>query len=451
MKIYKQKKDSAIATKLGAFLLYSFEALEIVELCIGSRGNNQAYVIKVIDEDALMELWRTVAKTTGGTMPSLSPYSPYISSKHDTGQKLIKTQNKYVLDTVTPETHPIIYNTVNRMMSTGWRINSAVHNIANWALRNKAEAFGDIWSQQNKQALQSKLREAQTVISMADGLTSTIFYHLAYLDFRGRIYVTTAYLHHQGQDLAKGLLLRADSKVIGEQGFFWLCISLANNWAGTCGRLDMLKSDKIPLIDRYQWVVDNEEVFISYADSPKINTKWMEADKPWQFLAACFELRNAMRFSEGPYNYVSSLECFIDGSTNGSQHLSALTRDEITAPYVNLVPQKFPGDLYKYVADMTWDRVSNELLEMGPALELKCRVVIDEIMVIKKDIFDAEPRSPERSALVEKIKEYKKNAGDLVKQAAPVFWSKVKDPKERRKVVKRNVMTLPLTGGSKRV
>ena len=145
-----------------------------------------------------------------------------------------------------------------------------------------------------------------------------------YLDFRGRKYPATAYLHEQGSDLSKGLLLRSDSKKIGEQGYFWLMISIANNWAGDAGREDGAKTDKIPLNDRVYWSIDNEEILLSYAENPKVNQGWMKAEKPWQFLAACIELRklrlwqDTMSAETGEdhsacYDYESHLECYIDG------------------------------------------------------------------------------------------------------------------------------------------
>jgi len=146
-------------------------------------------------------------------------------------------------------------------------------------------------------------------------------------------------------------------------------ISIASNWAGDAGREDGQKTDKIPLNHRVNWSLDNEEILISYADNPKVNQGWMKADSPWQFLAACIELRNFRVWQENiwkknkqvirEYDFYSSLECYIDGSNNGSQHLSALTKDEVTAPHVNLVPLDLPGDLYKYVADNVWDHLKD--------------------------------------------------------------------------------------------
>lgn len=80
--------------------------------------------------------------------------------------------------------------------------------------------------------------------------------------------------------------------------------------------------------------MDNEEIMFSYADNPKVNQGWMNADNPWQFLAACIELKRfrewqASHFNDAvdfnkidkeltdinidPYGYESHLECFIDG------------------------------------------------------------------------------------------------------------------------------------------
>ena len=276
---------------------------------------------------------------------------------------------------------------------------------------------------------------------------------LYYYDFRGRKYPTTAYLHEQGSDLARGLLLRSDKKRIGKEGFFWLLVSIASNWAGDSGRDDKAKTDKIPLQDRFAWALDNEDILLSYAERPKVNQCWMKADKPWQFLAACIEL---MRFriwqtEQGDfenYDYESHIEVYIDGSNNGSQHLSALTRDEITAPHVNLVPLDLPGDLYKYVGDHVWERLEGIVSRYTKEERLACEKFIDNLIELKKRINDSEQRSDARAELIAQIRAYKEDNQDLVNKSCPVFWLRITDPKHRRKIVKRNTMTLPYGGTS---
>jgi len=319
---YKLKRDSAIAAKTGAFILYAFEHFGILKVLLGKALNGHGtYVIEVLEDDQLSKLWDNLKLEKTEKLPSDSPYAPWVSTRHETGVSMVKTNNKEVLKKITPETHPMLFNCLNKAQEVGWRINNDIYPVYTWALRNKTDAFADIWEMHNSEAKASKIREAKAIGSIAQRFLNKTFWHLYYFDFRGRKYPFTAYLHEQGTDLAKGLLLREDSKPIGEQGFFWLLISIASNWAGDSGRDDGAKTDKIPLNDRVYWVLDNEEIILSYAESPKINQGWMQADKPWQFLAACFELKKLRDWQElfenkegfDEYGFSSSLECFIDG------------------------------------------------------------------------------------------------------------------------------------------
>jgi DNA-directed RNA polymerase len=444
------KKDSSIAAKTGAFILYSFQELGMLEAKLGAASNGHAtYIVEILNDAAIQTLWEGIGRASGrGKLPSETPYAPWTEFKHPTGAVLVKTGSKIIPTLLTVETHPIIFDSINKSQNTAWCINNEVYAVAKWALNNHTDAFSDIWEQVNPQAKTTKLRETKAILSIADKFIDRVFYHMYYLDFRGRKYPTTAYLHEQSSDIAKGLLLRKDKKTIGEEGFFWLCVSIASNWSGNSGREDGAKTDKIPLKDRHQWVMDNEEIILSYAVSPKVNQGWMGADKPWQFLAACVEFKNAIALGARYLEYQSHLECFIDGSTNGSQHLSALTRDEITAPYVNLVPLDLPGDLYSYVASHVWQRISQEMNQMPALTVLQCEDFIDGLISLKKRIGSSEPKSEVRNQLVAQIRAYKLKWADIGSKAAPVFWNRVKDIKQRRKIVKRNTMTLPYGGSS---
>ena len=320
----KMKKDSGLAAKAGAFILYTFEEVGIIVVELGAAHNgHNTYLVNVKDEDKLADLWETITADKTEKLPSLIPYDSWTSAKHSTGVMLVKTFDKDVLKSLTPETHPIVFDVVNRAQKVGWRINKAIYDIYAWALRNKTDAFSDIWEMHNPEAKQSKLREAKAIGAISKRFLDETFYHLYTYDFRGRKYCSTAYLHEQGTDLAKGLLLRDECCEIGEQGFFWLCISIASNWAGDAGREDGVKTDKMPLKDRVYWVLDNEEIILSYAYNPKVNQGWMKGEKPWQLLAACFEYKNFVEwqqeirhlpnFNELRYTYKSHLECFVDG------------------------------------------------------------------------------------------------------------------------------------------
>jgi len=462
------RRNSALGAKTGAFILYSFEELGMLEIALGrGKRKHASYVIKVVNEDEIVKLWENLPVREIVKLPSEEPPEPWVSTRHPSGLTMIKTLSKEVLNKVKPKTHPILFECINRSQAVGWRINDFIYETHLWALRNKADAFADIWEQQNPEAKATKLREAQAIGSIANKFRGKTFHHLYYYDFRGRKYPASAYLHEQGSDLAKSLLLREDKKPVGKKGFFWLMVSIASNWAGDAGREDELKTDKIPLMDRYEWATDNEEILLSYADSPKVNQGWMKADKPWQFLAACHELRrfrdwqremvqkrvldyleHDRRFEKefDEYGYESSLEVFIDGSNNGCQHLSALTRDEVTAPHVNLVPLTVCGDLYKYVAAHIWDSLEETVATYTEEQKEECEIFIDTLVEMKKQINDAEPRSDQRKELIEDLRAFKSENRAVFELSPPVFWLRIKDDKQKRKIVKRNTMTLPYGG-----
>lgn len=64
---------------------------------------------------------------------------------------------------------------------------------------------------------------------------------------------------------------------------------------------------------------------------------WQGAEKPWEALAACMEVRTALA-TGNPAEYVSRLPVQIDGSCNGLQHYAALGRDIAGGYSVNLAP-----------------------------------------------------------------------------------------------------------------
>lgn len=161
------------------------------------------------------------------------------------------------------------------------------------------------------------------------------------LDFRGRGYAVPASLNPQSSDQAKALLTFAADKgkpIETPRAAGWLAIHGAN----------MFGFDKADFADRIAWVQEREEQIKYTASEPLGDLWWTDADKPWCFLAWCFEYA---AFLEHGYGYVSSLPLAVDGSCNGLQHFSAMLRDPIGGAAVNLTPNALPADIYQKVAD----------------------------------------------------------------------------------------------------
>ena len=165
------------------------------------------------------------------------------------------------------------------------------------------------------------------------------FYFPHMMDFRGRMYPIPVGLQPQGDDLARGLLEFAEGKPVTEEngGAAWLSIHLASTWG----------NDKWDFERRMDWVDENEALWRRIAGDPLGNTEWSRADKPWQALAAVLDW---VGFLDHGFGYVSHAAVAVDGTCNGIQHLSAMTRDEVAGEYVNLVPGEAPKDIYKFVA-----------------------------------------------------------------------------------------------------
>ena len=164
-------------------------------------------------------------------------------------------------------------------------------------------------------------------------------------DFRGRIYCATTGLSPQGSDAAKGLLHFAKQVKLGKSGVRWLAIHGANTFG----------EDKLSYDGRVEWINNNKVLIQAIAEDPISNTQWGEADKPYQFLAFCFEWA-ACDYGNN-HNALSQIPIGLDGSCNGLQHFSAMLRDEVGAKATNLTVCDKPEDIYGEVAKVTMEKL----------------------------------------------------------------------------------------------
>jgi DNA-directed RNA polymerase len=180
------------------------------------------------------------------------------------------------------------------------------------------------------------LATSRTISVAADMRDEPTIYFPKMIDFRGRVYDLPLFLKPQGDDLSKGLLEFANGKPLGDMGAYWLAIHLANTWG----------EDKVSFDDRQAWVRANEDRILAIARDPFAERMWMDADSPFQFLAACFEW---LGYNETGEAHVSHISIGLDGSCNGLQHLSAILRDPVGGAAVNLLPASKPQDIYTEV------------------------------------------------------------------------------------------------------
>jgi DNA-directed RNA polymerase len=129
--------------------------------------------------------------------------------------------------------------------------------------------------------------------------------------------------------------------VLGHSGIKWLAIHGANTFG----------ADKVPYERRESWIRENEATLRAVVEDPIGCRKvWGNADKPYQFLAFCFEWARC-DYGRNP-NAESYIPIGLDGSCNGLQHYSAMLRDEVGAKATNLTKTEKPADIYQEVANV---------------------------------------------------------------------------------------------------
>lgn len=278
---------------------------------------------------------------------------------------------------------------VNAISATPWRINEQVLEAVKWVWESRLAPEGDQFaglekfprsslldmppsldddedatdqekrrrrgqrwmvSQRNRESEAGALGFMRDLSTAEDLLQYERFYLPHNLDFRGRIY-PIPHFNQQRVDYVKGMLEFAEAKPLGHKGAYWLAIHLAN-----CGDFD--KISKRPLRERYNWVQDNSRLIKDIASDYQTNLTWLDADKPFQFLQACFEWAGYL--GQGP-SYRSRCAVALDGTNSGLQHYSAALRAEQDAFYVNLRDTEEGQDIYRAVAERTTALVQDAL------------------------------------------------------------------------------------------
>lgn len=261
------------------------------------------------------------------------------------------------------------------VMIEAWNTGEAIANLApldpplpipRKPSRNEGAEAQKTWRRkmreiENEQSAHHSLRCFQNFqMEVARAYRNEKFYLPHNLDFRGRAYPLPPYLNQMGADNARALLLFGEAKPLGPSGLRWLKIQLANLYG----------YDKTSFFEREQFAMDHLDDIYDSADNGLHGKRWwLEAEDPWQCLAACIELTNAMRHPD-PTEFLSRLPIHQDGSCNGLQHYAALGGDQVGAEQVNLEPSDRPSDVYTGVSEYIKEAVAKDAAESHPIAQL---------------------------------------------------------------------------------
>lgn len=173
------------------------------------------------------------------------------------------------------------------------------------------------------------------------------FFFPVTMDSRGRMYYRGGLLTPQGTDFCKAAFQFAESMPLGSTGLDAICLHVAN----CLGHDKLSYNDRLACIEQY---IDCGD-FDAINDHIDVATRWPKSDV-FQATVAILELKRILLLIErgdAVCDIQSNLVCHQDGTCNGLQHMSAITRNYETAKTVNCTASTHdddPLDIYGIVA-----------------------------------------------------------------------------------------------------
>ena len=255
---------------------------------------------------------------------------------------------------------------LDQMGKTGWCVNTDILDVFNKAMdlpsgllkipppldtmptKPKDQTARDVRNQR-------KIYETIKAVANAYGVNGDILFHCYLFDFRGRAYALSQ-INHYGEDIMRSLFQFWEAKPLGERGFYWLKYQLAS----------LFKPGKETSCEEFFEKHKNNilQAASNPLDDEALRRWWLQADKPFQFLATCMEVAKVLKHL-GNGNNVATFICRMpihqDGSCNGLQHYAGLARDDLGGRSVNLLPLETKMDVYVEVRDLVEKKIRNDI------------------------------------------------------------------------------------------
>jgi DNA-directed RNA polymerase len=329
-------------TLLGEWLLGLLEEAELITIRSDTvKGRTRSEIL--IQDHVLAWLEEYREKADAGSLPMITPlYAPMTTVPRDWstpfngGYETLRYRlvSRGLADYRAADMSRV-YQAVNAMQHTAWRIHPGMLELITrlWSEGTKVgklplgvqQAVPDRvptedWEQmapeerkaralelravhnQNRQAASDQITVNMILAQARELVDEPAIYMPYYLCFRGRAYCQPL-LNPQSAGFTRSMLEFAHGKPLGERGAMWLAIQVATLWDGmyiSPSRRDADRRNpansfrerrlsKSSFQDRYDWVVENEELLRSVVESPMVDTRWTNADKPFLFLRSAID------------------------------------------------------------------------------------------------------------------------------------------------------------------
>lgn len=287
---------------------------------------------------------------------------------------VVKTRDRATVEAVEKANPELVYRAISTVQRTAWRVNAKVLEVAKalWdagvpvagfqeridepppprppegatqeELDRNTRARAD-WRKRFHRNRGRRVQVAKILHLAQQYKDAPELYFPHQADFRGRLYPQPFFLQPQGDDLARGLLQFAKGKAIRDRE--------AAEWFLGAGA-GLFGVNRVAQHQRIAWARGEHQRIVAVAADPLGFRWWLEAESPFQFLGWALDYA---AWSAAPAQHVSRFPVGMDGSCNGLQLYSLLTRDEEGARATNVVPSDAPNDVYQVVADRSTQRL----------------------------------------------------------------------------------------------
>ena len=181
-------------------------------------------------------------------------------------------------------------------------------------------------------------------LQIAEDVVDRVVYQAHYCCHRGRIHAN-ARVSTQGPDHEKAQLSFAEQLPVNDEAFGWLL-------KGAAGHYGLSRST---WAERLSWGQQHIDLMVAAAADPLNRTElWRSAKDPWQFLQACYGVKEAKEQGS------TGVMVRFDQTTSGCGILAALTRQDSVGRLCNLYGDT-PADLYSVVADAVQTQLRKDL------------------------------------------------------------------------------------------
>ena len=223
-------------------------------------------------------------------------------------------------------------------------------------------------NEDERNELATQYRDFKKTKEASTRLGKEPFYQRAFLDHRGRVYLSKSKVYYQGGDMQRGLIEFAEGKQLRKKDWKWLWLHLGNLYGAKGTIEEVIKEAQ-----------KNKAKFLKWGRNPyKYYDEWKDESDRWQLIRACIEL---VELTKNP-KYKSTLIIEIDQSTSCLQHIALFIGGDEgrkLANKVNLGSEY--NDIYRDIGDKLVEKESKNYPRLKKLEDRELRKIVKMALV----------------------------------------------------------------------